>query len=125
MRGRTFDPFASLAYAARLMAAHIEFRNSDYVESLIDYNVGRGASAAARERARLHYAAPILEGLDMASTDEIEAVRAESDRRQARMLGALHQLGEVIQVANRVGEQAAGAEDWATVKEAERFYHDG
>ena len=30
MRGRTFDPFASLEYAANLMASHIDHRGGDY-----------------------------------------------------------------------------------------------
>ena len=46
MRGRTFDPFAALDYAARLMAAHLDHRSGDYREALADYNTGRGSSGA-------------------------------------------------------------------------------
>ena len=42
MRGRTFDPFASLEYAANLMASHIDYRaGGNYREALADYNTGR------------------------------------------------------------------------------------
>ena len=123
MRGRTFDPFAALDYAARLMAAHLDHRGGDYREALADYNTGRGSDGAFRAQG-YRYADTILEGLDMTRTAEIEALRRDRDANHNRKLAALHHLGEVIQVINRLGEARVPAADWAAAKTAEQFYHD-
>ena len=123
MRGRTFDPFAALDYAARLMAAHLEHRGGDYREALADYNTGRRSHGALRAEG-YRYADTILEGLDMARTAEIEALRRDRDANHNRKLAALGYLGEVIQAARRAGEGAFRPLDWQLVMTAERFYHD-
>jgi soluble lytic murein transglycosylase-like protein len=123
MRGRTFDPFAALDYAARLMAAHLDHRNGDYREALADYNTGRESSGAFRAQGT-RYADTILEGLDMARTAELEALRRDRDANHNRKLAALGHLGEVIQAARRAGETAFRPQDWRLVMTAERFYHD-
>ena len=123
MRGRTFDPFASLDYAARLMAAHLDHRDGDYREALADYNTGRNSDGAFRAEG-YRYADTILEGLDMAGTAELEALRRDRDANHRRKLAALGHLGEVIQAARRVGEAAFRPPDWRRVMTAERFYHD-
>ena len=48
MQGRTFDPLASLEYAARLMASLVRSRNGDYCEALADYNTGANSTGAFR-----------------------------------------------------------------------------
>lgn len=123
MRGRTFDPFAALDYAARLMAAHLDHRGGDYREALADYYTGRGSDGAFRAQG-YHYADTILKGLDMARTAELEALRRDRDANHSRKLAALAHLGEVIQAARRAGEAAFRQEDWRRVMAAERFYHD-
>ncbi len=123
MRGRTFDPFAALDYAARLMAAHLDHRDGDYREALADYNTGRGSDGAFRAQG-YRYADKILKGLDMARMTEIEALRRDRDANHDRKLVALGHLGEVIQAARRAGEAAFRPEDWRRVMTAERFYHD-
>jgi len=123
MRGRTFDPFASLEYAARLMAAHLDHRSGDYREALADYNTGRNSDGAFRAQG-YRYADTILKGLDMARTTEIEALRRDRDANHNRKLAALGHLGEVIQAARRAGEGVFRPEDWRQVMTAERFYHD-
>ena len=76
MRGKTFDPFASLEYAANLMAAHIEYRDGDYREALADYNVGRNSEGDFRLEGLERYADIILGDKEtpvvMASTNELE-----------------------------------------------------
>ena len=123
MRGRTFDPFAALDYAARLMAAHLDHRGGDYREALADYNTGRNSTGDFRAQG-YRYADTILEGLDMASTAELEALRRDRDANHTRKLAALGHLGEVIQAVRRAGEAAFRPEDWRRVMTAERFYHD-
>lgn len=123
MRGRTFDPFAALDYAARLMAAHLDHRAGDYREALADYHTGRGSVGAFRGQG-YRYADTVLEGMDMARTAELEALRRDRDDNHSRKLAALGHLGEVIQAARRVGEDAFHPEDWRRVMTAERFYHD-
>lgn len=123
MRGRTFDPFAALDYAARLMAAHLDSRGGDYREALADYKAGRGSVGEFREPG-YRYADTVLEGMDMARTAEFEALRRDRDDNHSRKLAALGHLGEVIQAARRAGEAAFGSEDWRRVMTAERFYHD-
>ena len=59
MRGRCFDPFDSMDYAAALMKAHLKRRGWDYREALADYNVGPHAVGAARLEG-LAYADKIL-----------------------------------------------------------------
>ena len=92
MRGRTFDPFASLDYAARLMAAHVERRGGDYREALADYNTGGSSRGSFRDQG-YRYADVILEGQNMASTAELEALRADRDANHKEKMGALHHLG--------------------------------
>ena len=123
MRGRTFDPFASLDYAARLMASHLDHRGGDYREALADYDTDRGSDGPFRDRG-YRYADTILEGLDMASTAELEALRRDRDANHNRKLAALGHLGEVIQAARRAGAAAFRPRDWRRVMTAERFYHD-
>lgn len=123
MRGRTFDPFAALDYAARLMAAHLDHRGGDYREALADYNTGRRSDGAFRAQG-YRYADTILEGLDMARMTEIEALRRDRDANHNRKLAALGHLGEVIQAVRRAGEAAFRPEDWRRVMTAEQFYHD-
>ena len=123
MRGRTFDPFAALDHAARLMAAHLDHRGSDYREALADYGTGRAAAGAIREQG-YRYADKVLEGLDMANTAELEALRRDREANHSRKMAALGQLGEVIQAARRTGERAFRPEDWQRIMAAERFYHD-
>ena len=123
MRGRTFDPFASLDYAARLMAAHVERRGGDYREALADYNTGASSRGSFRDQG-YRYADVILEGQNMASTAEMEALRADRDANHKKKMRALHHLGEVIQAVRRAGEQAFRPDDWDAVMVAERFYHD-
>ncbi len=123
MRGRTFDPFASLAYAADLMAAHLDHRGGNYREALADYNTGRNSHGAFRAQG-YRYADAILKGASMASTSELEALRADRDANHKEKMGALTQLGLVIEAANRAGAQAFHGGDWRAVKEAERFFHD-
>ena len=123
MRGQTFDPFASLAYAARLMAAHLEHRDGVYHEALADYNTGANATGSFRAEGS-RYADRILEGMDMASAQALETLRRDRDRNHDRKLAALHHLGEVIQVINRLGAARVPAADWTAAKTAEQFYHD-
>ena len=85
MRGRTFDPFASLEYAANLMASHIEYRGGDYREALADYNTGRASRGKFRDEG-YRYANWILEGLDMATSRELDALRADRDRNHNRKM---------------------------------------
>lgn len=123
MRGKTFDPFASLEYAARLMAAHLDHRGGNYREALADYNTGRNSGGGFRAQG-YRYADHVLEGVDMASTQELEALRKDRDANHTRKMAALGQLGTVIQAARRAGEDAFRPEDWQRVMTAERFYHD-
>ena len=123
MRGRTFDPFAALDYVTRLMAGHLDNRGGDYREALADFHGGGGSTGDARDRG-YRYADTILEGLDMASTAELEALRRDRDANHSRKLAALGHLGEVIQAARRAGEAAFRPQDWRRVMTAERFYHD-
>ena len=123
MRGRTFDPFASLEYAANLMASHIEFRDGDYREALADYNTGRASRGKFRAEG-YRYADWILEGLDMATNRELDDLRADRDRNHNRKMAALHHVGALVQAARRAGELAFRPEDWRAVTTAERFYHD-
>jgi hypothetical protein len=125
MRGKTFDPFASLDYAANLMAAHIAFRDGDYREALADYNTGRNSSGDFRNEG-YHYAEIILRGKDvMATTSELELLRADRDRNHAQKLGALHHLGITIELLNRIDPSAfASDEDRAAHDDAQKYYHD-
>lgn len=123
MRGRTFDPFASLEYAANLMASHIAHRGGDYREALADYNTGRASRGTFRDEG-YRYADWILKGLDMATSRELDDLRADRDRNHDRKLAALHHVGELVQAARRAGERAFRPEDWRAVVTAERFYHD-
>ena len=125
MRGKTFDPFASLDYAANLMAAHIAFRDGDYREALADYNTGRNSSGDFRNEG-YHYAEIILRGKDvMATTSELELLRADRDRNHAQKLGALHHLGVTIELLNRIDPSAfASDEDRAAHDDAQKYYHD-
>ena len=123
MRGRTFDPFASLEYAANLMASHIEYRGGDYREALADYNTGRASRGKFRDEG-YRYANWMLEGLDMATSRELDDLRADRDRNHARKMTALHHVGELVQAARRAGERAFRPPDWQAVMTAERFYHD-
>ena len=123
MRGRTFDPFASLEYAANLMASHIDYRGGDYREALADYNTGRASRGKFRDEG-YRYANWILEGLDMATSRELDDLRADRDRNHARKMTALHHVGELVQAARRAGERAFRPPDWQAVMTAERFYHE-
>ncbi len=123
MRGRTFDPFASLEYAANLMASHIAHRGGDYREALADYNTGRASRGKFRAEG-YRYADWILKGLDMATSRELDELRADRDRNHDRKLAALHHVGELVQAARRTGEEAFRPPDWEAVLTAERFYHD-
>ncbi len=123
MRGRTFDPFASLEYAANLMASHIAHRGGDYREALADYNTGRASRGKFRAEG-YRYADWILKGLDMATSRELDDLRADRDRNHDRKMAALHQIGELVQAARRAGEAAFRPPDWQAVLTAERFYHD-
>ena len=123
MEGRCFDPFASLEYAARLMASHLVYRDGDYREALADYNTGRGSTGAFRAEGH-HYADVILKGLDMASAQELAAITADRDRNHRDKMGALTELGEVVQACNRAGEAAFSKSDWDAVKQAERYYNE-
>ena len=49
MAGRTFDPEASLVYAADLMRSHIDHRGGDLVEALADYCAGRWSAGNSRK----------------------------------------------------------------------------
>ena len=123
MRGRTFDPFASLEYAANLMASHIAHRGGDYREALADYNTGRASRGKFRDEG-YRYADWILKGLDMATSRELDDLRADRDRNHDRKLAALHHVGELVQAARRAGEEVFRPPDWEAVVAAERFYHD-
>ena len=129
MRGKTFDPFASLEYAANLMAAHIEYRNGDYREALADYNVGRNSEGDFRLEGLERYADIILKGKEspvaMASTNELELLRQDRDRNHAQKLGALHHLGRTIEILNRMDPSVFHSEDdRAMHTEAQQYYHD-
>ena len=123
MRGRTFDPFASFEYAANLMASHIEYRAGDYREALADYNTGRASRGKFRAEG-YRYADWILKGLEMATSRELDDLRADRDRNHNRKMTALHHVGELVQAARRAGERAFRPPDWQAVMTAERFYHD-
>ena len=123
MEHRCYDPFASLEYAANLMASHLVYRDGDYREALADYNTGRGSVGSFRAQG-YHYADVILRGLDMASAKELAAITADRDRNHRDKMGALTELGAVVQACNRAGKSAFNQADWAAVKEAERFYNE-
>ena len=124
MRGRTLDPFASLEYAANLMASHIDHRGGDYREALADYNTGAGLARNVPGRG-----IP-LRRLDSERTGhgrtsrELDDLRADRDRNHNRKMAALHYVGELVQAARRAGQPAFRPEDWRAVMTAERFFHD-
>ena len=60
----------------------------------------------------------------MATSRELDDLRADRDRNHARKMTALHHVGELVQAARRAGEQAFRPPDWRAVMTAERFYHD-
>jgi hypothetical protein len=129
MRGKTFDPFASLEYAANLMAAHIEYRDGDYREALADYNVGRNSEGEFRLEGLERYADIILGDKEtpvaMASTNELELLRQDRDRNHSQKLGALHHLGKTIEILNRMESSVfANDDDRELHAEAQRYYHD-
>ena len=105
------------------MASHIDYRGGDYREALADYNTGRASRGKFRDEG-YRYADWILEGLDMATSRELDDLRADRDRNHARKMTALHHVGELVQAARRAGEQAFRPPDWRAVMTAERFYHD-
>ena len=105
------------------MASHLVYRDGDYREALADYNTGRGSTGSFRAQG-YHYADVILKGLNMASAQELASITADRDRNHREKMGALTELGDVIQACNRAGEQAFSDADWNAVKQAEKFYHD-
>ena len=110
MRGRTFDPFASLEYAANLMASHIDYRGGDYREALADYNTGRASRGKFRDEG-YRYANWILEGLDMATSLELDDLRADRDRKSQPQDGGAasrRRTGAGGPPRRRTGLQAAG-----------------
>ena len=98
-------------------------RRGNYREALADYNTGRASRGKFRDEG-YRYADWILEGLDMATSRELDDLRADRDRNHARKMTALHHVGELVQAARRAGEQAFRPPDWRAVMTAERFYHD-
>ena len=124
MEGKPFDPYASLKYAAHLMASHLAYREGDYREALADYNTGRGSTGSFREEGLVQYADIILAASGQPSKTEVELLREDSARNHALKLGALHHLGQTIQVLNRIPpEHFHSAEDRTIHKDAEVYYH--
>ena len=128
LRGRTFDPFASMEYAANLMASHLEYRDGDYREALADYNVGRNSEGDFRLEGLERYADIILgdkEPAAMASTNELELLRKDRDKNHSQKLGALHHLGKTIEILNRMDPSVFHSDDDRELHaEAQRYYHD-
>ena len=123
MEGKTFDPYASLEYAAHLMASHLAYRNGDYREALADYNTGRGSTGNFREEG-YSYADKILESAGYAEPSEIELLREDSARNHAIKLAALHHLGQTVQVLNRIPQEHFHSDDDRLIhKDAEVYYH--
>ena len=127
MRGKTFDPFASLEYAANLMVAHIEHRGGDYREALADYNTGRQSKGDFRAEG-YRYADNITGGRTstaVANSNELELIRRDRDRNHQQKIGALHHLGRTIELLNRMDpDDFHSDEDRELHAEAQRFYHD-
>jgi hypothetical protein len=123
MEGKTFDPYESLRYAAHLMASHLEYRNGNYREALADYNTGRGSTGNFREEG-YSYADKILDSAGYDKPSEIELLREDSARNHALKLGALHHLGQTVEVLNRIPpEEFYSEDDRIAHKEAEVYYH--
>ena len=123
MEGKTFDPYASLEYAAHLMASHLAYRDGSYREALADYNTGRGSTGHFREEG-YSYAAKILESAGYAEPSEIELLREDSARNHALKLGALHHLGQTVEVLNRIPKEQFHSDDDRLIhKDAEVYYH--
>ena len=123
MEGKTFDPYASLEYAAHLMASHLAYRDGSYREALADYNTGRGSTGNFREEG-YSYADKILESAGYAEPSEIELLREDSARNHALKLGALHHLGQTVEVLNRIPQEHFHSDDDRLIhKDAEVYYH--
>ena len=123
MEGKTFDPYASLEYAAHLMASHLAYRDGDYREALADYNTGRNSSGSFRAQG-YSYADKILEASGVRRPSEIELLREDSARNHALKLGALHHLGQTVQVLNRIPQEHFHNDDDRRIhKDAEVYYH--
>jgi hypothetical protein len=123
MEGKTFDPYLSLEYAANLMSSHLAYRDGTMREALADYNTGRGSTGNFREEG-YSYADKILEASGQRPMTEIELLREDSARNHALKLGALHHLGQTIEVLNRMPPEAFHSdEDRKIHKDAEVYYH--
>ena len=123
MEGKTFDPYASLEYAAHLMASHIAYRGGDVREALADYNTGRNSSGSFRAQGYA-YADKILEAAGVRQSSEVELLREDSARNHALKLAALHHLGQTVQVLNRIPQEHFYSDDDRLIhKDAEVFYH--
>ena len=123
MEGKTFDPYASLEYAAHLMASHLAYRDGSYREALADYNTGRGSTGNFRAEG-YSYADKILESAGYADPSEIELLREDSARNHALKLGALHHLGQTVEVLNRIPQEHFHSDDDRLIhKDAEVYYH--
>ena len=136
MEGRTMDPFASLDYAAALMASHLERRGGNYREALADYNAGPNSDELTHPPRSdgYRYADAILKGVDVGGEVE-EMLRAELKRVNARKDSALHQVGELVGVvrrshhrddqdATRNYDRPISDDDWGHAMAAETFFHD-
>ena len=123
MEGKTFDPYLSLEYAANLMSSHLAYREGNMREALADYNTGRGSTGSFRDEG-YSYADKILEASGQRPMTEIELLREDSARNHPLKLGALHHLGQTIEVLNRMSPDAFHSdEDRKIHKDAEVYYH--
>ena len=124
MEGKTFDPYASLKYAAHLMASHLAYRGGDYRHALADYNTGRGSTGSFREEGLVQYADIILAASGRRSKTEVELLREDAARNHALKLGALHHLGQTVQGLNRIPQEHFHNDDDRRIhKDAEVYYH--
>ena len=136
MRGRTRDPYASLRYAANLMADHLRRRDGNYTEALADYNTGPYSSGDFREEGYA-YARRILSGRDLvrdvapamttvvavavADTERVEQVGRERPyKRRVRLEVGLDVRRRVVieelRVAFEIPRQATASPSPANVK---------
>ena len=124
MRGRTFDPFASLEYAANLMASHIADRGGDYREALADYNTGRASRGTFRAEG-YRYADWILERTGHGDKPRTGRLTSRPRPQSQPQAGGIAPRRENW-CRRRGGREnvAFRPEDWRAVVTAERFYHD-